>query len=106
MDLHTPGFFWCVHVHVPLACQTNCVQASLLTFAELASMFPNRAGAEVVYLEQAYTRPRYLVSVTYAVTAVLISFVLHRSIFHVLHAEALFRIGSVLQTQLYLRNIY
>jgi len=69
-------------------------------------MFPNRAGAEVVYLELAYTRPRYLVSVTFAVTAVLISFVLHLSICHVVHAEALFRIGSVPQTQLYLRNMY
>jgi len=50
----------------------------MLTLAELASMFPNRAGAEVVYLEQAYPRPRYLAPVAFAVTSVLLSFVHYR----------------------------
>ncbi|KAG6809798.1 hypothetical protein H0H92_014701 [Tricholoma furcatifolium] len=48
--------------------------AGLTLYSELASMFPNRSGAEVVYLEQAYPRPRFLVSSTFAVTAVLMSF--------------------------------
>lgn len=38
-------------------------------------MFPNRSGAEVVYLEQAYPRPRSLVPVSFAVTTVLLSYV-------------------------------
>ena len=32
--------------------------AGLAVYMELSSQFPNRAGAEVVYLEQAYRRPR------------------------------------------------
>lgn len=36
-------------------------------------MFPNRSGAEVVYLEQAYPRPKFLVPVSFAVTTVLLS---------------------------------
>ncbi|OAX30748.1 hypothetical protein K503DRAFT_860958, partial [Rhizopogon vinicolor AM-OR11-026] len=41
-------------------------------YSEYASLFPKRSGARVVYLEQAYPRPRYLVPVTYAVTTVLL----------------------------------
>lgn len=36
-------------------------------------MFPNRSGAEVVYLEQAYPKPKFLVPVSFAVTTVLLS---------------------------------
>ncbi|TGO13437.1 hypothetical protein BTUL_0069g00030 [Botrytis tulipae] len=43
-------------------------------YTELASFFPNRSGAEVVYLEQAYPRPRYLLPTTFAVQSVLLSF--------------------------------
>jgi hypothetical protein len=49
--------------------------AGLSLYSELASMFPNRSGAEVVYLEQAYPRPKFLVSTLFAVTAILLSFV-------------------------------
>jgi len=45
----------------------------LALYSELASMFPNRSGAEVVYLEQAYPKPRFFVSTTWAVIAVLTS---------------------------------
>ncbi|KDR76254.1 hypothetical protein GALMADRAFT_139979 [Galerina marginata CBS 339.88] len=48
--------------------------AGLALYSELASMFPNRSGAEVVYLEQAYPKPRFLVSTAFAVTAILTSF--------------------------------
>lgn len=48
--------------------------AALAVYTELASMFPNRSGAEVVYLEQAYPRPRFLVPVSFAVTTVLLSY--------------------------------
>ncbi|KAJ3512671.1 hypothetical protein NLJ89_g3390 [Agrocybe chaxingu] len=48
--------------------------AGLGIYSELASMFPHRSGAEVVYLEQAYPKPRFLVSTAFAVTTVLTSF--------------------------------
>jgi hypothetical protein len=38
--------------------------AQLSVFIELSSYFPNRSGAEVVYLEQAYPRPKYLMATT------------------------------------------
>ena len=53
------------------------VEAGLAVYSELASMFPDRSGAEVVYLEQAYPRPRFLVPVSFAVTTVLLSYVLN-----------------------------
>jgi amino acid transporter len=48
----------------------------LMVYSEYASMFPKRSGAEVVYLEQAYPRPQFLVPVTFAVTSILLSCVL------------------------------
>ncbi|TFY64544.1 hypothetical protein EVG20_g5906 [Dentipellis fragilis] len=47
---------------------------ALLAYTELASMFPQRSGAEVVFLEQAYPKPRFLVPTAFAVTSVLLSF--------------------------------
>ncbi|KAG1738394.1 amino acid permease-domain-containing protein [Suillus paluster] len=44
----------------------------LMVYSEYASMFPKRSGAEVVYLEQAYPRPQFLVPVAFAVNAVLL----------------------------------
>jgi len=46
----------------------------LMIYGEFASMFPKRSGAEVVYLEQAYPRPQFMVPVMFAVTSVLLSF--------------------------------
>lgn len=46
---------------------------ALLSYTELASFFPGRSGAEVVFLEQAYPRPRFLVPTTFAMIAVLLS---------------------------------
>ncbi|KAF8638245.1 hypothetical protein AX17_002267 [Amanita inopinata Kibby_2008] len=48
--------------------------AGLNLYCELASMFPKRSGGEVVYLEQMYPRPRFLIPTTFAITAVLMSF--------------------------------
>ncbi|QRV79336.1 amino acid permease [Ceratobasidium sp. AG-Ba] len=46
--------------------------AGLTVYIELASMCGHkRSGAEVVYLEQAYPRPKYLVSTTFAITTLL-----------------------------------
>lgn len=48
--------------------------AMLSIYLEYASYFPNRSGSEVVYLEQAYPRPRYLLPVTFAVQTVVLSY--------------------------------
>jgi len=48
--------------------------AALLSYTELASFFPGRSGAEVVFLEQAYPRPRFFVPATFAIITVLLSF--------------------------------
>lgn len=48
--------------------------SQLSVYMELASYFPNRSGAEVVYLEQGYPRPKYLLPVSFAVQSVLLSF--------------------------------
>ncbi|RYP33027.1 hypothetical protein DL767_004938 [Monosporascus sp. MG133] len=51
-----------------MACSGVCV------FLELASYFPNRSGSEVVYLEQAYPRPKHFFPVAFAVQSVVFSF--------------------------------
>lgn len=43
-------------------------------YTEFAALFPNRAGGEVVYLEKAYPKPRFLIPVTFAVCTVLLSY--------------------------------
>lgn len=63
--------------------------AALAVYLELASYFPSRSGAEVVYLEQAYPRPKYFFPVAFAVQSVILSFSssnaigkLHSGIYH------------------------
>lgn len=48
--------------------------SQLAVYVELASYFPNRSGSEVVYLEQGYPRPKYLLPTAFAVQSVLLSF--------------------------------
>ncbi|KAF8627001.1 hypothetical protein AX15_004585 [Amanita polypyramis BW_CC] len=48
--------------------------AGLTLYCELASMFPKRSGGEVVYLEQMYPKPRFLVSTTFAVCTILVAY--------------------------------
>jgi amino acid transporter len=43
-------------------------------YLEFASYFPNRSGSEVVYLEQAFPRPKYFFPLTFAVQTVALSF--------------------------------
>ncbi|KAH8110078.1 amino acid transporter [Phellopilus nigrolimitatus] len=68
--------------------------AGLAVYTELASMFPNRSGAEVVYLEQAYPRPRFLVPVSFAVTTVLLSFSAANAIIFAQYFMELFNIPA------------
>ncbi|CZS89791.1 related to methionine transport protein, high affinity [Rhynchosporium graminicola] len=46
----------------------------LTVYLELASYFPNRSGAEVVYLEQGWPKPKYFLPTTFAAFKVLFSF--------------------------------
>ncbi|KAF4124867.1 High affinity methionine permease, partial [Geosmithia morbida] len=43
-------------------------------FLEFTAYFPSRSGGEVVFLEQAYPRPRWLFPTTFAVQNVILSF--------------------------------
>ena len=65
--------------------------ASLSVYLEFASYFPNRSGSEVVYLEQAFPRPRYLFPVTFAIQTVILSFSASNAI---VLAEYLFRVNG------------
>jgi len=46
----------------------------LATFLELASYFPARSGSEVVFLEQAYPRPKWFFPTAFAIQSVILSF--------------------------------
>ncbi|KDN44459.1 hypothetical protein RSAG8_05506, partial [Rhizoctonia solani AG-8 WAC10335] len=63
--------------------------AGLMVYIELASMCGHkRSGAEVVYLEQAYPKPKYLVSTVFALTTALLSYTgVSATVFarHILH---------------------
>ncbi|KPM38200.1 hypothetical protein AK830_g8354 [Neonectria ditissima] len=48
--------------------------AGLGVYLEFASYFPNRSGAEVVYLEQIYPRPKHFFPIAFAVQSVLLNF--------------------------------
>ncbi|KAK0122744.1 hypothetical protein ONS96_009779 [Cadophora gregata f. sp. sojae] len=48
--------------------------SGLSVYLELASYFPNRSGAEVVYLEQGWPRPKYFLPTAFAAFKVLFSF--------------------------------
>ncbi|KAI0879426.1 high-affinity methionine permease [Hypoxylon argillaceum] len=48
--------------------------AGFSVYLELASYFPNRSGSEVVYLEQAYPRPKHFFPITFAFYSVVLSF--------------------------------
>ncbi|KAJ3579639.1 hypothetical protein NPX13_g932 [Xylaria arbuscula] len=48
--------------------------AGFSVYLELASYFPNRSGGEVVYLEQAYPRPRHFFPIAFAFYSVVLSF--------------------------------
>ncbi|KAG8714495.1 hypothetical protein FRC08_011859 [Ceratobasidium sp. 394] len=66
-----------------------------MIYIELASMCGHkRSGAEVVYLEQAYPRPKYLVSTTFAITTLLSGYVGMGSTVFAKHVLQAFEIES------------
>ncbi|KAI5207896.1 amino acid transporter [Aureobasidium subglaciale] len=64
---------------------------SLAVYLEYASYFPNRSGSEVVYLEQAFPRPKYFFPIAFAVQTVILSFSSGNAI---VMAQYLFKIGD------------
>ncbi|CAK7900628.1 high-affinity methionine permease [[Candida] anglica] len=46
----------------------------VLVYIEFVMYFKRRSGGDVVYLEQAYPRPKFLVATTYAAVTVILSF--------------------------------
>lgn len=48
--------------------------AGFAVYLEYTAYFPNRSGSNVVYLEQAYPRPRWLFPTAYAFHVVALSF--------------------------------
>ena len=48
--------------------------AALAIYLEYASLYPNRSGGQVAYLEQAFPKPAFLFPVTYAFFTVVFSF--------------------------------
>ncbi|KAK4110176.1 hypothetical protein N656DRAFT_714456 [Canariomyces notabilis] len=65
--------------------------ASLSVYLEYAAYFPNRSGSEVVYLEQAYPRPKWLIPTAFAFQSVALSFSSGNAI---VLAQYLFRING------------
>lgn len=65
--------------------------ASLSVYLEYAAYFPNRSGSEVVYLEQAYPRPKWLISTAFAFQSVALSFSSGNAIGRLPHGFALSR---------------
>ncbi|KAH6677165.1 amino acid permease-domain-containing protein [Halenospora varia] len=65
--------------------------SSLSVYLEYASYFPNRSGSEVVYLEQAYPRPKYFFPTAFAAQSVILSFSSSNAI---VLARYLFRING------------
>ncbi|WWC92975.1 uncharacterized protein L201_007939 [Kwoniella dendrophila CBS 6074] len=49
--------------------------AGISVFLEFTAYFPSRSGAAVVWLEQAYKKPKYFFPVAYAVQTVILNFV-------------------------------
>ncbi|CAK7234978.1 hypothetical protein SCUCBS95973_009114 [Sporothrix curviconia] len=76
--------------------------SSLVVYLEFAAYFPNRSGAETVYLEQAYPRPRFLFPVAFALQTVVLSFSSSNSI---VLAEYLFKANGHTATAWQLKGV-
>lgn len=76
--------------------------SSLAVYLEFAAYFPNRSGAETVYLEQAYPRPRFLFPVAFAFQTVVLSFSSSNSL---VLAQYLFRANGHTPTNWQLKGV-
>ncbi|KAJ5127473.1 amino acid permease-domain-containing protein [Penicillium atrosanguineum] len=77
-------------------------QSTLSLYLELASYFPSRSGAEVVWLEQAFLKPQYFFPTIFAVKHVVFSFGSSNS---VVLAEYLFGIAGSSYTDWQLKGV-
>ncbi|PKX90462.1 high affinity methionine permease [Aspergillus novofumigatus IBT 16806] len=76
--------------------------SSLAVYLEFASYFPSRSGSEVVYLEQAYPRPKYFLPTVFAMQSVLFSFSSSNAI---VLAQYLFRLAEAQSTPWKLKGV-
>nr|XP_019008023.1 uncharacterized protein I206_07191 [Kwoniella pini CBS 10737]OCF46804.1 hypothetical protein I206_07191 [Kwoniella pini CBS 10737] len=86
-------FYWPIGLLI-----TACGQSVIF---ELASYFPSRSGGEAVYLEQAYTRPKYFLPVTFAVQSAVLSFSSSNAI---VMAQYIYRITDATPTDMQLKG--
>jgi hypothetical protein len=68
------SLFWSVHTAFICSYFDISAKAGLAYYTELAAMFPNRAGSNVAYLEQAYKKPKFLCPVWVAVITIMLGF--------------------------------
>ncbi|PGG96465.1 hypothetical protein AJ80_09827 [Polytolypa hystricis UAMH7299] len=76
--------------------------SALAIYLELSSYFPSRSGGEVVYLEQAYPRPKYLLPTAFAVQSVIVSFSSSNAI---VLAQYIFRIADHTPTDWQMKGV-
>jgi hypothetical protein len=77
-------------------------QCSQALYLEYTAYFPSRSGSEVVYLEQAYLKPKYLFPTVFAMKHVIFSFASSNA---VVFAEYAFAIGGVSYTNWQLKGV-
>jgi hypothetical protein len=74
LDYRLPSLFWLVCAIFICIGFDVIMKAGLAYYTELAAIFPNRAGADVAYLEQAYKKPKFLFPVSFAVITIILGF--------------------------------
>ncbi|KAJ5581108.1 hypothetical protein N7450_007409 [Penicillium hetheringtonii] len=77
-------------------------QSILSLYLEYASYFPSRSGSEVVYLEQAFPKPKYLIPTVFAAKHVIFSFASSNA---VVMAQYIFGIGGISYTPWQMKGV-
>ncbi|KAF3389115.1 High-affinity methionine permease [Penicillium rolfsii] len=77
-------------------------QCSQTLYLEYTAYFPSRSGSEVVYLEQAYLKPKYFFPTVFAMKHVIFSFASSNA---VVFAQYVFAIGGIKYTPWQLKGV-
>jgi hypothetical protein len=77
-------------------------QCSQTLYLEYTAYFPSRSGSEVVYLEQAFLKPKYLFPTVFAMKHVIFSFASSNAI---VFAQYVFAIGGKSYTPWQLKGV-
>ncbi|KAH8699188.1 amino acid permease-domain-containing protein [Talaromyces proteolyticus] len=77
-------------------------QSTLAVYLELSACFPSRSGSEVVYLEQAYPKPRYFFPTIFAIKHVVFAFASSNAI---VFAEYMFGLAGSSYTAWQLKGV-